>query len=54
MLDRHPLTPPGLQLGRKDDKDEPYAYEAREFLRSRLIGRKVTVGIDYIRALPNR
>lgn len=41
------------KLGRRDEKDEPYAYEAREFLRSRLIGRKVTVGIDYIRALPN-
>mmetsp|Transcript_10807 Transcript_10807/g.26760 ORF Transcript_10807/g.26760 Transcript_10807/m.26760 type:complete len:884 (-) Transcript_10807:255-2906(-) len=41
------------KLGRRDDKDEAYAYEAREFLRSRLIGRKVTVGIDYIRPLPN-
>eukprot|EP00281_Chroomonas_sp_CCMP1168_P008191 CAMPEP_0206267944 /NCGR_PEP_ID=MMETSP0047_2-20121206/31432_1 /ASSEMBLY_ACC=CAM_ASM_000192 /TAXON_ID=195065 /ORGANISM="Chroomonas mesostigmatica_cf, Strain CCMP1168" /LENGTH=890 /DNA_ID=CAMNT_0053696207 /DNA_START=148 /DNA_END=2823 /DNA_ORIENTATION=+ len=41
------------KLGRRDEKDEPYAYEAREFLRSRLIGRKVTVGIDYIRPLPN-
>jgi staphylococcal nuclease domain-containing protein 1 len=41
------------KLGRRDDKDEPFAHEAREFLRSRLIGRKVTVGIDYIRQLPN-
>lgn len=40
------------KLGRKDEKDEPYAYEAREFLRSRLVGRKVTVGIDYTRPLP--
>ncbi|KAJ1471847.1 hypothetical protein T484DRAFT_3485485 [Baffinella frigidus] len=41
------------KIGRRDEKDEPYAHEAKEFLRSRLIGRKVTVGIDYIRALPN-
>ena len=41
------------KLGRRDEKDEPFAWEAREFLRSRLIGRKVNVGIDYMRALPN-
>jgi len=41
------------KLGRRDEKDQPWAYEAREFLRTRLIGRKVTVGIDYIRPLPN-
>jgi staphylococcal nuclease domain-containing protein 1 len=41
------------KLGRRDEKDEAFAWEAREFLRSRLIGRKVTVGIDYMRALPN-
>eukprot|EP00288_Rhodomonas_lens_P017705 CAMPEP_0177709398 /NCGR_PEP_ID=MMETSP0484_2-20121128/10781_1 /TAXON_ID=354590 /ORGANISM="Rhodomonas lens, Strain RHODO" /LENGTH=894 /DNA_ID=CAMNT_0019221011 /DNA_START=35 /DNA_END=2719 /DNA_ORIENTATION=+ len=41
------------KLGRRDQKDEAWAWEAREFLRSRLIGRKVTVGIDYIRPLPN-
>lgn len=41
------------RLGRRDEKDEPWAFEAREFLRSRLIGRKVNVGIDYMRALPN-
>ena len=38
---------------RADEKEEPFAWEAREFLRSRLVGRKVTVGIDYIRPLPN-
>ena len=38
---------------RADEREEPFAWEAREFLRSRLIGRKVTVGIDYIRPLPN-
>ena len=38
---------------RAEEKEEPFAWEAREFLRSRLIGRKVTVGIDYIRPLPN-
>lgn len=41
------------KIGRRDEKDEPFAFEAREFLRSRLIGRKVNVGIDYMRALPN-
>ncbi len=41
------------KIGRRDEKDEPWAFEAREFLRSRLIGRKVNVGIDYMRALPN-
>mmetsp|Transcript_2017 Transcript_2017/g.6126 ORF Transcript_2017/g.6126 Transcript_2017/m.6126 type:complete len:896 (-) Transcript_2017:3840-6527(-) len=41
------------KIGRRDEKDEPWAFEAREFLRTRLIGRKVTVGIDYIRQLPN-
>jgi staphylococcal nuclease domain-containing protein 1 len=42
------------KLARKaDEKEDPFAWEAREFLRSRLIGRKVTVGIDYIRSLPN-
>jgi staphylococcal nuclease domain-containing protein 1 len=33
----------------KDGKDEPYAQEAKEFLRSRLIGNKVRVVPEYVR-----
>ena len=33
------------KLGRRDEKDEAFAWEAREFLRSRLIGRTVPVAL---------
>lgn len=33
-------------------KNEPWAFEAKEFVRSKLIGKKVTVVLDYSRA-PN-
>ena len=33
-------------------KGQPYAREAREFLRQRLIGRKVYCTIDYKRKVP--
>lgn len=29
--------------------DIPYAFEAREFLRKKLIGQKVNVSVDYIK-----
>jgi endonuclease YncB( thermonuclease family) len=36
--------------GKGDSKDEPYAQEAKEFLRSKLIGNKVRVVPEYVRA----
>eukprot|EP00741_Cyanophora_paradoxa_P021539 tig00021357_g20794.t1 len=38
--------------GRKDMKDEPYGWEAKEFLRSALIGKKVHVVTEYMRTIP--
>jgi staphylococcal nuclease domain-containing protein 1 len=35
--------------GRKDEKPEPWAYEAKEFLRKKFIGKKVKVTLDYTR-----
>ncbi|GFS39569.1 TUDOR-SN protein 1 [Actinidia rufa] len=34
---------------RRDEKPAPYAQEAKEFLRTHLIGRQVTVSIEYSR-----
>jgi staphylococcal nuclease domain-containing protein 1 len=34
---------------RRDTKDEPFAFEAREFLRKKFVGKKVKVSIDYTR-----
>ncbi|KAF9605883.1 hypothetical protein IFM89_020293 [Coptis chinensis] len=34
---------------RRDEKPAPYACEAREFLRTRLIGRQVNVSMEYSR-----
>jgi len=34
---------------RRDTKDEPFAFEAREFLRKKFVGKKVKVAIDYTR-----
>jgi len=34
----------------KSSKDEPFAHEAKEFLRSRLIGHKVRCVVDYVKA----
>lgn len=38
------------RLGRRGDKDEAGAFEAREYLRKRLIGKKVRVVVDYTRS----
>ncbi|KAK5606467.1 nuclease domain-containing protein [Crenichthys baileyi] len=53
----HPNPPICIQEKNKDrDKrfrplyDIPYMFEAREFLRKKLIGKKVNVTVDYIRA----
>jgi staphylococcal nuclease domain-containing protein 1 len=35
--------------GRKDEKPEPWAWEAKEFLRKKFIGKKVKVTLDYTR-----
>lgn len=51
------IRPPRLE-GESQDKnrklrplyDIPYMFEAREFLRKKLIGKKVNVSVDYIRA----
>eukprot|EP00850_Spirogloea_muscicola_P016978 SM000141S00922 [mRNA] locus=s141:240772:249829:- [translate_table: standard] len=36
---------------RRDEKPEPYAREAKEFLRTRLIGQQVSVAMEYIRKI---
>uniref|UniRef100_A0AAY5EUX8 Staphylococcal nuclease domain-containing protein n=1 Tax=Electrophorus electricus TaxID=8005 RepID=A0AAY5EUX8_ELEEL len=51
------IRPPRIE-GENKDKDKrfrplydiPYMFEAREFLRKKLIGKKVNVMVDYIRA----
>ncbi|KAK7291504.1 hypothetical protein RIF29_06702 [Crotalaria pallida] len=40
---------PKLGNPRKDEKPAPYAREAKEFLRTRLIGRQVSVQMEYSR-----
>lgn len=40
---------PRLGYARRGEPDQPYAWEIREFLRSRLIGKKVRVVMDYVR-----
>uniref|UniRef100_A0A8C4STL7 Staphylococcal nuclease domain-containing protein n=1 Tax=Erpetoichthys calabaricus TaxID=27687 RepID=A0A8C4STL7_ERPCA len=53
------IRPPRIEGDEKNrDKDKrfrplydiPYMFEAREFLRKKLIGKKVNVSVDYIRA----
>ena len=39
------------RMGRRDAKDEPFAYAAREFLRNMLIGKDVVFKVDYL--IPN-
>uniref|UniRef100_A0A8C3NJY9 Staphylococcal nuclease domain-containing protein n=1 Tax=Geospiza parvula TaxID=87175 RepID=A0A8C3NJY9_GEOPR len=48
------IRPPGSRGGQRPGKlrplyDIPYMFEAREFLRKKLIGKKVNVSVDYIR-----
>ncbi|XP_051119159.1 ribonuclease TUDOR 2-like [Andrographis paniculata] len=44
----------GPKMGnpRRDQKPDPYAREAKEFLRTRLIGRQVNVNMEYSRKVP--
>ncbi|XP_044493022.1 ribonuclease TUDOR 1-like [Mangifera indica] len=44
---------PKIGNPRKDEKPAPYAKEAREFLRTRLIGKQVNVQMEYSRKVPN-
>ncbi|XP_071731814.1 ribonuclease TUDOR 2-like [Rutidosis leptorrhynchoides] len=43
---------PKLGNPRRDEKPAPYAREARELLRTRLIGRQVQVSMEYSRKVP--
>lgn len=36
------------KLGKRDGRDEPFAWQSREYLRSKLIGQSVTFRIDYV------
>jgi staphylococcal nuclease domain-containing protein 1 len=40
------------KLGRRDDAPEPYALEAKEAVRSKAIGKKVKVNVEYVREIP--
>ena len=40
------------RLGRRGDKDEPFALEAKEHMRSKLVGHKVKVVTEYVRSAP--
>lgn len=37
---------------KREEKPEPFAREAKEFLRSRLVGQQVSVSMEYTRKLP--
>ncbi|KAL2347119.1 hypothetical protein Fmac_001119 [Flemingia macrophylla] len=43
---------PKMGNPRRDEKPAPYAREAKEFLRTRLIGRQVNVQMEYSRKVP--
>eukprot|EP00002_Diphylleia_rotans_P002819 TRINITY_DN1181_c0_g1_i6.p1 TRINITY_DN1181_c0_g1~~TRINITY_DN1181_c0_g1_i6.p1 ORF type:complete len:883 (+),score=226.48 TRINITY_DN1181_c0_g1_i6:92-2740(+) len=43
------IRAPKLGNAKRKEKDAPYAWESREFLRTRLIGKQVNVHIDYIK-----
>ncbi|XP_008812131.1 ribonuclease TUDOR 1-like [Phoenix dactylifera] len=45
------IRSPRMGNPRRDEKPAPYAREAREFLRTRLIGRQVNVSMEYSRKL---
>lgn len=38
---------PGIADDSKDSKDEPFAWEAREFLRKKLIGKEICFTVEY-------
>ena len=41
------------RLGRRGERDEPFAVEAKEFMRSKLVGHKVKVITEYTRNAPS-
>lgn len=40
--------------GKRPLYDVPYMFEAREFLRKKLIGKKVNISVDYIQAASDK
>ena len=36
------------RIGRRDTPDEPFAFGAREFLRKKVIGKRVSFRIEYV------
>mmetsp|Transcript_10014 Transcript_10014/g.24959 ORF Transcript_10014/g.24959 Transcript_10014/m.24959 type:complete len:920 (-) Transcript_10014:25-2784(-) len=51
-IDLSSVTVP--RLNPRDGDDEPFAWEAKQFLRKRLIGKKVRAQLDYSRELKKR
>lgn len=45
---------PRLGNSRRGEKDAPFANDAKEYLRKKLIGKKVKVVVDYVRSVPPR
>uniref|UniRef100_A0A7S3GBZ8 Uncharacterized protein n=1 Tax=Palpitomonas bilix TaxID=652834 RepID=A0A7S3GBZ8_9EUKA len=43
------IRAPRMGNAKKGEKDQPFAFEAKEFVRSRLIGKKVDINVDYVR-----
>jgi staphylococcal nuclease domain-containing protein 1 len=41
------------RLGRRDDKAEPLAFESKDLLRTKFLGKKVNVKLEYSRPIPN-
>ena len=40
------------RMGRRDEKGDPWSIEAKEYLRKTLVGRDVSVTVDYTRVIP--
>mmetsp|Transcript_28764 Transcript_28764/g.37765 ORF Transcript_28764/g.37765 Transcript_28764/m.37765 type:complete len:904 (+) Transcript_28764:127-2838(+) len=46
------IRAPRVGNARRNQPDEPYAVEAKDMLRQRLIGREVSVSVEYMRDMP--
>lgn len=51
MCSPHSHSVRGPRAGGRDRAPEPYGLEAREFLRKKLIGKEVTVKMEYTRKI---
>ena len=40
-------------MGTRDRNAEPYASDAKEFLRKKIVGRTVEVKMEYVRKIPS-